>query len=182
MATFRKATAEEKQVMLDVLTKHENYQELLDAKVKIDLLFAYPPKDKDGKYSDADALTHDGHKALGLARIVNLRDRTKGCGDCEITMDGLHWEDAPEKEREALMDHELYHFIVRKDQDNVILRDDLERPKIKLRHHDVQFGWFKEVAKRNGEHSQERMQAKAMMDNGGQYFWPVIAKQLAAAA
>lgn len=46
---------------------------------------------------------------------------------------------------------------------------------LKLRKHDYQFGWFTRIAEIHGRFSQERKQAKAMMDMDGQYYWPGIA-------
>ena len=57
-------------------------------------------------------------------------------------------------------------------------RDDLGRPILQLRMHDFEVGWFKEIAARHGEASQERQQAHAVMQDSGQYFWPDIAGKL----
>jgi hypothetical protein len=55
-----------------------------------------------------------------------------------------------------------------------VIRDDLKRPKLKLRKHDVEVGWFAIVAGRHGSASLEIEQAKAVMDSYGQLFWPCI--------
>lgn len=94
----------------------------------------------------------------------------KGLGDAEILIDADWWEKANEAERKALLDHELQHFAK---TDKV---DDLGRPKLKMRRHDVQVGWFKSVAERNGVSSQERLQAAQMMHEHQQVFWPTDLK------
>lgn len=55
--------------------------------------------------------------------------------------------------------------------------DDLGRPKLKMRKHDVEIGWFKIIAERHGAHSIERQQAKIIFDTMGQSFWPGLVSQ-----
>jgi hypothetical protein len=42
-------------------------------------------------------------------------------------------------------------------------RDDLDRPKLKMREHDYEFGWFAETAHRFGEDSFEFSQARELL-------------------
>lgn len=120
-----------------------------------------------------------GRRVYGLARVVCAKDRAKGMGDAEVTLDKDWWMDeetTTDEMREALLDHELHHLRVKEDADGAVLRDDSGRPRIVLRKHDVEAGWFRVVAERNGEHSMEQRQAKQMFEAQGQYFWPDIAK------
>lgn len=160
-------------LMNKVLTRHECYQTTLNAKVRIDLLFACAPRNDEGVIL-GDAMKDKGHRTLGKARIISLKDRAAGRGDAEVLVDKEWWDDAGDEERAALLDHELYHIAVKTNKAGAVIRDDLNRPKLRMRHHDVQFGWFKEVAKRNGPYSQEQIQAKQLMDDHGQFFWPAI--------
>ena len=73
-----------------------------------------------------------------------------------------------------MLDHELHHMEVKLDEEGVVIRDDLKRPKLKLRKHDVEVGWFALVAGRHGSNSLEIEQAKRVMDSYGQLFWPEI--------
>lgn len=57
----------------------------------------------------------------------------------------------------------------------IVQVDDLRRPKIKIRKHDVEVGWFNIVAGRHGNFSIERIQSKMVMDQLGQYYWPELA-------
>jgi hypothetical protein len=174
MPRYEKVDARVKELALEVLTKHDTHKPLLEAKLKIGYLFALPGVDEDGN-PVGDAIRHHGQKATGLARIINLRDRTAGREDCEVLLDKTAWEDMDEKQKLALLDHELHHFDIRIDNDGAVLRDDLGRPRLRMRQHDVEFGWFKLVAQRNGASSQERIQAASMMEHSGQYFWPDLA-------
>lgn len=138
--------------------------EALDvAKVRIDYVFARSKRDEDNNKLD-DAITHHGTKCLGLASIRNLKARTLMEFDAEILLDADHWDVCGEPQRRALLDHELFHFGV---TDKI---DDLRRPVLRMRKHDVEFGWFATVAARHGSQSIERIQAKAIVDQFGQYF------------
>ena len=88
----------------------------------------------------------------------------KGCGDVEIRLDGDLIKHMDEEQILALMDHEVTHIQVRENKDGEILFDDLGRPKIDLRKHDHEFGWFDEVAQRWGESSMEVKQAKQLVN------------------
>lgn len=151
------------------------YQEIIDQRVRIDILFAYGDRDEESGEKLSDAITHKGNPALGLCEIRNIKLRAAGLGDVVIYLDADHWDVCGERQREALLDHELFHIDFARDpKSGDILRDDLQRPKIKMRKHCFDFGWFKAIAARHGEHSVERIQAKQLADEAGQYFWGEI--------
>jgi hypothetical protein len=174
MPTFERCPTEVTDLANSILVEHETHSPLLDARVKIDFVFAYSDKDDAGQPKN-NALTHHGCKALGISRKIPLKDRALGRGDCEVALDGDWWVLADEKEKAALLDHEMHHFAVKIDKRGLV-RDDLGRPVIQLRKHDYEFGFFNIIAQRNGEHSQERKYARNMMDAAGQYYWPEFVK------
>lgn len=173
MPTYKKNPTEVTMLANAVLAMHESHKPIVDHGVKIDFLFAYPKYDDNDK-PVGDAIKQNGIKALGLCRKTSLKDRVKGMGDAEILVDYEWWKDATEAQQMALLDHELHHIQVNA-LNGVLKTDDAGRPVLRLRKHDVQVGWFKVVSERNGVHSQERIQAAAMMEAYGQYFWPAIA-------
>jgi hypothetical protein len=99
-----------------------------------------------------------------------------GRGDAEICLDYDWWQTASDEEQRSLLDHELHHIQVKIDKRGLVL-DDIGRPVLKLRFHDVQIGWFKITAARNPL-GVERLQAKALLLDGGQYFWPELNQRL----
>ena len=173
MSTYQKAPPEVKEMAEAILEEFISYKPLVEAKVKIDFLFAYAEVGEDGE-SKGYALMKHGIRALGITRKMGIKDRVMGRGDAEVALDGDWWEDATPGRRKALLDHELHHIEVKLDEDGVVIRDDLKRPKLKLRKHDVEVGWFALVAGRHGSNSLEIEQAKMVMDSYGQLFWPCI--------
>lgn len=161
------------QIAKSILLRFNSHTPLIDAGVVFDFIFAYPTYDENGE-PRGNAISKNGVKALGLCRIVGLKDRAMGRGDVEILIDYPWWEDASDEERTALLDHELHHAQV-KTKNDVVLRDDLHRPLIKLRKHDVEIGWFDIVALRHSQHSMERLAAKKLYDESGQLYWPDLA-------
>jgi hypothetical protein len=157
----------------ELLNRFESHHPVRAEKVKIDFLFAYPTLDEND-VPQGDALTKNGVKCLGLCKILSLKDRVMGRGDAEISLDGEWWENASDEERAALLDHELHHISVKK-KNGLTVYDDHRRPKLKLRKHDVEIGWFDVIAARHSVHSQERIQAKQIFDNAGQLYWPQLA-------
>lgn len=126
----------------------------------------------DDQNEDADilvpALKHHGVPALGITKIHNLKLRAHGLADAEILIDGDRWKQMTEAERLALLDHELTHLepVYKHEAPQF---DDLRRPKLKMRPHDYDFGWFAEVAERHGKASQEVRQAEMFANENGQF-------------
>lgn len=173
MATFEKCDKSVLSLAVQILNAHETHRPVLNAGVRVDYLFAYPKYDEKGN-PVGDALKKNGVKALGITRKCSLKERAKGHGDAEICIDGEWWKSADELEQTALLDHELHHISVEVNQAGVFKKDDLDRPVIRLRKHDVEIGWFDVVAQRNGIHSQERKQARYLIEARGQLYWPEV--------
>lgn len=138
------------------------HPELRDAGVTFDVLFARAARNEDGDV-DGPAVKHGGYPVLAMVKIVNLKDRAKGNADVEIVIDEDNWETMNDEQRNALIDHELEHCELQLEmtQDGaeaVVKRDDLGRPKLKMRLHDRQFGWFDVCAERHGVNSAEAQQ------------------------
>lgn len=148
--------------------------DLKNLSVRIDFIFAHSTVDDDG-VPTGPAITHGGYAALGLARILGSKDRVMGRGDCEIVLDGDRWPNLSAEKQDALIDHELNHFSVKFDKNGAPTFDDARRPKLKLRKHDHQFGWFDLIAKRHGADSVEVNQFRELCeDESGQYFLPFL--------
>jgi hypothetical protein len=173
MSTYQKANPEVRDMADSLLEEFTTYKPLLEAKVKIDFMFAYAERGEDDQ-PKGFALTRRGVRVLGITRKLGIKDRVMGRGDCEVCLDGDWWESETPLRRRALLDHELHHLEVVTDADGVVIRDDLKRPKLKLRKHDIEVGWFAIVAGRHGSASIEMEQAKSIMDSYGQLFWPCI--------
>lgn len=143
---------------------NEFHPALRDMGVSVDVLFATAERDRNGD-PKGPALTHNGYPALGMASVTDSKSRAKGLSDCEIVLDGDRWYTLSDREKLALLDHELTHFELKVDRNGVPLRDARGRPMLRLRRHDRQFGWFDEIARRHGEHSVEVQQAHELFDN-----------------
>lgn len=136
------------------------HPDLLKCKVKVDLLFVSTD-------ADGPALTLHGYACAAVVRKLGSKDRAAGRGDAEIVIDKEGYMTMGDPERDALLDHELYHLVVALDRDKRPKADGEGRPVLKLRKHDREFGWFDEIARRHGEHSGEIQQARALLSNGG---------------
>ena len=148
-----------------LILKH--YPDLDHSGVTIEFLYA--------RNDRGSAVSHQGYPALAVVRVVGLKDRAKGSKDAEITIDALAYERMSPAQRDALLDHELNHLIVARDKFNDFKFDDLHRPKLVMRKHDYQMGWFTCIAQRHGLNSPEVYQAKLLWDNDGQAYFPMLA-------
>lgn len=177
MPTFERCDKSVEKLASDLLNRYETHKPLVAFDVAVDYVFAYADLDDNEKPINV-ALTKGGLRALGITRKISLKDRALGRGDAEIALDGDWWKLADAEQQAALLDHELHHVSVKCDKHGNAQYDDLGRPQLKLRKHDVEVGWFQCIAQRHGAASQERIQARAIMDQFGQFLWPDIAPQL----
>lgn len=177
MAKYEKATKELKEFATSILAEFETHKPVVEAKVAIEFLFAFGERnDKDELTSDA--ISKGGYRIFGLCRKTSEKERVAGRADVEITIDHDWWDKADEAQQKALLDHELHHIEVVIDEDGKVIRDGAGRPKIRLRKHDVEVGWFKIIAERNTSFSLEVTQARAIFDQHGQAFFPWLATEV----
>ncbi len=122
--------------------------------------------------STMPVLKHQGYPAQAVARITPVRERALGLADASIVIDRSNWLTLSQRQRDALIDHELTHLerVLDKETGQPVC-DVLDRPKLAMRRHDYQLGWFDEVAQRHGEASPEVRQAKQLMEASGQLYF-----------
>lgn len=151
-----------------------HHEDLKD--VSISALFVF-----DDESSDS-VLKHQGYPAGAVVRITPVKDRALGVADATIVIDRAGWLTLSQRQRNALIDHELTHLErVTEDESGDLKFDVLDRPKLAMRKHDHQFGWFDEVAQRHGQASGEVRQARKLMESSGQLYFDFDTKQAEAA-
>jgi len=160
-STYSNATQEIAPIAEPLIAKF--HQDLVDANVTIDFIFATAGINEDTGEQTGPAIVHNGYRALGLTKIMSLKDRTMGRADAEILLDGDVWVGMSADQCNALLDHELEHIEVKRDKVGAIVTDDLNRPKLTLKKHDFQAGWFHSIAERWQVSSQEIMQLMGLM-------------------
>ncbi len=143
------------------------HPDLRVGEVTFDLLFV----STDG---EGPALSHGGYAAYAVVRVISSKDRAAGRADAEIVIDRDKYHGMTPERRDALIDHELEHVMVMKTKDGDFDTDDQHRPKLKLRKHDYQFGWFESIARRHRDNSIEVAQAESMWDACAQTLFPFV--------
>lgn len=142
------------------------HPELDQAQVTVGALFVF-----DDEASSENVLTHNGYPAGAMVRITSLRDRALGMPDAVMIIDRAYWLMLRGPQCDALVDHELQHLELVVDEDtNLPLGDAIGRPRLSIRKHDRQMGWFDEVARRHGEASPEVRQARSLIAETGQLY------------
>lgn len=152
MPRYEKAPAEVGQIVERMMDRY--HPQLRDAGVTVAQLLAFPSTDESGD-SKGPAIKHQGYQAQAVIKIIGLKERTDGRADAELVIDGENWPLLSGEEKDALIDHELEHLELKLDKDGLLVRDDLERPKLVIRKHDHQFGWFDSIVRRHGRDSLE---------------------------
>lgn len=150
--------------------------DLRDAGLRIDLI-SVTNDDPEG-----EALTHQGYPAYAVVRAIDSKGRTMGRGDAEIVIDEAKYITMTDAQKDALLDHEIHHIELKLNKKGRVKLDENGRPKIGMRKHDVQIGWFEEIAKRHGQASIECKQATQIFLSGAQTFFAFVGdeqKQLA---
>lgn len=138
-------------------------------KPRFDFLYCFAPKDEAGNPSGNALMLHSRPCAATIA-IVNLKNRALGMGDVLICIDADLWPKWTDAQKEAIIDHELYHLKakMKKGEETAIKTDDLDRPIFTIRPHDYEVGWFIEIAARHGVASIEVQQALMIKKRSGQ--------------
>lgn len=155
--------------------REQYYSPDLDG-VTITALFVY---DMD---ASEPVLTHGGYPAQAVCRITPTRDRALGVDDVVILVDRSNWLTLAARQRDALIDHEIHHIErVIDDETELPKTDAVDRPKLSIRKHDHQFGWFDAVAHRHGDASAELRQARALIESTGQMYFVFEATRAKAA-
>ena len=144
----------------DQINKHHtNFNE---AALTFDVFLAYAPENDAGEKT-GPALKQHGYPCGGIVSIVSLKNRVCGRSDAEIVLDGDSWPKLTSEEQDALIDHELEHVVVARDLEGAIIRDTHGRPKLKMKLHDREHGWFDSIAKRHGAASGEVQQDRRIV-------------------
>lgn len=147
------------------------HSNLVQRGVVVETLLVYAPTDRDGIVS-GPAIKVRGVEAAACVRVSKLEERLAGRGDAIIWIDGDRWKHWSTETLMAVLDHELTHLQTYDDpRTSEPEIDDLGRPKIRIRKHDFDFGWFAEVAERHGFASFEVAQF-LYVAKGEQMFFP----------
>jgi hypothetical protein len=129
------------------------------------------------------ALKHGGYPAQATIQVSSTKNRALDMPDAVLIIDAANWDDLSVVQREALIDHELYHLQVAAVEGGVVgigddgqmsgepKSDDLGRPVLKMRLHDWQIGGFTAVVARHGAESGEVRQVRTCLGEDGQYVW-----------
>lgn len=160
MTTYEMAGQDLVSVIDDTMQAH--HAPLVEAGVTVDLMLAYASRDKNG-IAKGPAVKHNGLPAYAVVRKMALKDRTAGRSDAEIVLDGDNCRNWDAAFLIAVLYHELYHLeLVEDKKEGGIALDDLGRPRLKIRPHDREFGWFDEIAHRHEGFSAEARQARLL--------------------
>lgn len=152
MTTYVQADDSTRALLGTVMAQY--HQRLQAIGLTVNILMAHAPLDEAGD-PDGPALKQHGAPAIAIIKINPLKQRAHGLADAELVLDGDQWPTFSRAKRIAIMDHELTHL------EPTLKNDDLGRPKLKMRQHDFQVGWFFDVAQRHGGESVEVEQFKA---------------------
>lgn len=153
MSTFHAAPVEVLALLAETMRIH--HQDLTNLGVTVAVVMAEADVDENGD-PKGDAIVVRKKAAWGKIKITPPELRVLGVADAQMMLDGDRWVLLSREEQMAVIDHELTHLEPTGDI------DDGGRPKLKLREHDIEVGWFEDVAERHGEHSQERQQARQL--------------------
>ena len=134
------------------------HQRLVATGLRVDVVEVRPRTDEAGEPMEEHGLKLNGYVCYAGIQILGPKDRGLGRGDCLLHVDAYKWPELSEATQIAILDHELTHLELVADAEGTVKYDDYGRPKLRMRLHDVHFGWFSEVAKRHKTHSIEVQQ------------------------
>ena len=160
--TYEPADISVSSILDDVLSFHDRFTPIVDAGVRFDLLMA--------SNDNGNPLKHHGSVAAAMIKIVGPEERARVLArgetdppDLRIKIDAGRWGRLTDRQRMALLAHELYHVeLVTKPNSVILKRDAYDRPVIKLIPDDWTINGFVEVASWYGEDAAERRSYKGV--------------------
>lgn len=138
--------------------------------VTVSALFVYDDESSD------QVLKHQGYPAAAVVSITPVKQRALGISDAVIVVDRSAWQMMGASQRDALIDHELTHLErviaeATEEEPEHPKTDSIGRPKLTIRRHDHQLGWFDDIARRHGTASLEVRQAQALLESTKQLYF-----------
>lgn len=143
-------------VLNDVWEKYHGRLKQHD--VRIGIVMAYAPVDKNGERIGTALKGYAGFAAGAQVSIVSLKDRLTKKYDVEILIDADFWPELTSAEKRALLDHELTHVVPTGE------KDALDRPMIKMRKEDFAVWGFHEVIARHGKSASEAQHVEQLIE------------------
>ncbi|MCK9279318.1 MAG: hypothetical protein M0P71_01750 [Melioribacteraceae bacterium] len=134
-----------------------NYPELIENGVNVGLFYVVKV-DKDGEVQNEACLKKDGRTCSGKISLISDLNRMTDSFDAKIVLDLNIWQRLSLEEKNALLDHELYHLYIVKNPKTgevVTISDESSKVKLKLKKHDVVMWGFHDIIVRHGFGSQE---------------------------
>lgn len=157
--TYEKAPGDVAEMLAGAMRRYHPH--LVAADVTVAVLFADDVDPETGESSRC--LKHQGYDAAAVMSITPLKHRALGVADALLVIDSVAWANLGLSERDALLDHELEHlrvldvycgYVSWDAEERQLIghprTDDLGRPKLKIKLHDIQVGGFLAVMKRHG--------------------------------
>jgi hypothetical protein len=125
------------------------------------------------------ALKNHGYAAAAVVKINSYEARVSGLPDVTLKISEEEWGGLGREGRIALLHHEAHHLVLVMERDANGMptdrpkRDDLGRPKLKMRLHDVQIGIFTEVAQQHGPASLDHQHVAGLVKQWqqGDFAW-----------
>jgi len=131
--------------------------------VRIAVLMVEPAKTEDGEPT-GHVITVNRQPAAACIRILPIKTRIISGKDVLIEIDSDKWHSLTSNQSLALIDHELTHLEVEKDDEGqVIMTEDL-RPKLKSIPDEIAITGFMSVIKRHGIDALEAQNIREVVD------------------
>lgn len=137
------------------------HPDLIKAQVRVTPLMVHPPVDKSGNPS-GPALKLAGAPCVAKITVASARDRLLAKTDAIVEIAADVWERLDDAQRLALVDHELEHLIVKRDDKGEIQTHDDCRPCLATQPDDWVLTGFASVVERHGQSSVEVLGLRAL--------------------
>jgi Putative phage metallopeptidase len=138
----------------DIIQQHHGELDMPGFQIKLCIMFVSDHE------TDEPCLELHGDPAGAVISVIPYKQRADKRADAEIIIDRLVWEDLNDRQRTALLDHEITHLEIQLDENGCVKTDDIGRPKLKLKRHDWTLSGFRSIAVRYGSDALEVIEAR----------------------
>lgn len=168
---YERCTDDVKEVADELIKKYHSDLLTKGKPVEIEYVFAQLEPDSNGDRPTGNPVKLHGVACYAVVKVIPAKHRALGSKDAEIIIDKDKWEKMTMGQRRALLDHELEHLMTKRDAAGVMVLDAYERPRLRMKHHDWDLGWFDSIAQRHAHFSVEVTQARKLANAVGKLYF-----------
>jgi hypothetical protein len=159
--TYKRAGVKVETMSANILAKY--HRQLHDVGIRADIVLVNAGADKLGMAKPA--LKVHGRTCAATVTITKVLQRILNVADVIIQIDEQIWKAVDAATQRSILDHEFEHVQLDYDKKGNVQIDAADRPLLKIKPHDADFGIFQSIVKRHGDAAIDTQHIKSLFES-----------------